>query len=92
MDDLQEKFLRKLEDESARWVEEELARRMVYAKEAIEEQVNAALPEIGPARAQNHLKKALAFAKENIRMDLELEAQTWIDEEMEKRRAANDER
>jgi hypothetical protein len=87
MDDLEEKYLKKLEEEAGRWVEAELAVRMAHAKEAIEEQVDISMPEVGPARAGAHLKKALAFAEENIRMDLELEAQAWIDEEIKKRGA-----
>jgi hypothetical protein len=87
MDDLEEKHLEKLEEDAARWIQDELAVRMAHAREAIEDQVNISMPEIGPTRAGNHLKKALAFAEENIRMDLELEAQAWIDEEMKKRGA-----
>ncbi len=88
MDNVEGKFLQQLEKEAAQWIEEELVKRMNHAKEAIQEQVSVSLPEIGPARAQDHLKKALAFAEENFRMQLEVEAQTWIDAEIEKRKAA----
>jgi hypothetical protein len=88
MDNIEGKFLQQLEKEAAQWVEEELVKRMNHAKEAIQEQVNISLPEIGPNRAHDHLKKALAFAEENLRMQLEFEAQTWIDEELEKRKDA----
>ena len=88
MENIEGKFRQQLEKEAAQWVEEELVRRMNHAKDAIQEQVSISLPEIGPTRAQDHLKKALAFAEENLRMQLEFEAQTWIDEELEKRKAA----
>ena len=86
MSDTDEKFLHRINEEAARWVEEELVKRMGYAKEAIEEQANTAMPEIGPAKAGIHMKKALAFAEEEIRLELEFEAQNWIDQEMRKRR------
>lgn len=86
MNDIENKFLHRLNQEAADWVEEELKKRMVLAKEAIEEQVRISMPEIGPTKAGNHLKKALAYAEEEIRMELEFEAQTWIDEELKKRK------
>ena len=88
MNEIEDKFLQHLEDEADKWVEEELARRMVTVKEAIQEQVNISLPEIGPARGGNHLKNALAYAEEEVRRELEFEAQARIDEEMKRRRAA----
>ena len=91
MDNIEDKVRKSLEEEAAQWVEKELFARMIHAKEAIEEQVNISQPEIGPARAGDHLKKALSFAQENIRMELELEAQAWIDEEFKKRKAALEE-
>ena len=91
MNNIEDKFLQRLEEKAVKWVEEELARRMVNVKESLQEQVNITLPEIGPTSAGNHLKKALAFAEENLRMEIEFEAQTWIDEELQKRRAGVEE-
>ena len=86
--DIEEKFLAHLQEEAANWVEEELSVRMVHAKKAIVEQINFSLDEIGPALAMEHMNKAVAFAEEQIRMDLELEAQNRIEEKLRKRRAA----
>lgn len=91
MDKTEDKFLQRLEEEAADWVEKELFKRMIHAKEVIQEQVNISQPDIGPTRAGDHLKKAVAFALENLRMDLELEAQAWIDEEVKKRKASLEE-
>lgn len=88
MDNIEDKFLQRLEEEAAEWVEKELFTRMIHAKEAIQEQVDISQPEIGPNRAGSHLKKALSFAQDNLRMDLEMEAQAWIDEEIRKHKAS----
>jgi hypothetical protein len=88
MNDFEDKFLQRLEEEAAQWVEKELFTRMVYAKEAIQEQVDISQPEIGPNRANDHLRKALSFAQENLRMELEMEAQAWVDEEVRKYKAS----
>ena len=88
MEKIEEKFMQRLEEDAAKWIEEELAKRMVLAKEAIEEQANTAVSQVGPGRAMKHIEKALAYAEENLRMDLEFEANTWIEEEIRKRKAA----
>ena len=88
MDNIEDKFLQRLEEEAAQWVEKELFTRMIYAKEAIEEQVNVSQPEIGPERSSVHLEKALSFAEENLRLELEMEAQAWVDQEMSKHDAS----
>lgn len=88
MDNTEDNFLQRLEKEAAQWVEKELFARMIHAKEAIQEQVDISLPDIGPSHAGDHFKKAMAFAQENLRMELELEAQAWIDEEIRKHEAS----
>lgn len=88
MNEIEDKFLQHLQEEADKWVEEEFARRMVKVKEAIQEQVNISLPEIGPTSAGNHLKKALAYAQEEVRREIESEAQARIAEELKKRRTA----
>ena len=88
MERIEDLFLQRLEERAAKWVEEEIARRMIHIKESLQEQVNISLSEIGLTRAGNHFMKAVAFAEENLRMDLEFDAQTWIDEELGKRKNA----
>jgi hypothetical protein len=88
MENMDEKFRKRLEEEAAQWVEKELFTRMIHAKEAIQEQADISQPEIGPKRAGDHVKKALSFAQEHLRMDLEVEAQAWIEEEIRKRNAS----
>ena len=90
MNDIKDQYAKKLNDEADRWVEEELAKRMSYAREAIEEQARAAMPEVGPGKAENHRKKALVYAEEEIRMELEFEAQNWIDEQLKNRESGQE--
>lgn len=86
MSEIEEKFQQRINEEAARWVEKELEKRMAHAREAIQEQVQISMPEVGPSTAGNHLNKALAFAEEQIRMELEFEAQTWVDEQLKTRK------
>ena len=82
---MEDKVREKLEAEAKVWVEEELEKRMVYAREAIEEQVNISADMCGPKSAQKHVKDATALAEENIRQELEFEADEWVQSKLRER-------
>jgi len=85
MIDMEQKIREKLEAEAAQWVEEELVRRMAYAKEAIENQADISTIMCGEAGAKKHIRDASALAEEGIRQELEFEATGWVEEKMHER-------
>ncbi len=85
MIDMEQKVREKLEAEAAQWVEEELVRRMAYAKDAIENQADISTIMCGEAGAKKHIRDASAFAEEGIRQELEFEATGWVEEKMHER-------
>jgi len=85
MVNMEDKVREKLVEEAAQWVEEELGKRMIYAREAIEEQVNISEDMCGPQKAEEHVKEATALAQENIRLELEFEAEEWVEGKLKER-------
>lgn len=85
MVNMDDKVREKLEAEAASWVDDELTVRMAYARDAIEYQADLSSVMCGEEGAKRHIREATAFAQENIRNDLEFEAQAWVEEEMKKR-------
>jgi polyhydroxyalkanoate synthesis regulator phasin len=85
MIDMEQKIREKLEAEAAKWVEEELVRRMAYARDAIENQADVSTIMCGEATAKRHIRDASALAEEGIRQELEFEATGWVDEKMRER-------
>ena len=85
MIDIQQKIREKLEAEAAQRVEEELVRRMAYAKDAIENQADISTIMCGEAGAMKHIRDASAFAEEGIRQELEFEMAGWVEEKMRER-------
>ena len=85
MIEMEQKLREKLEKEAAQWVEEELEKRMKYAREAIEFQADLSADVCGPGGAEKHIRDASALAEENIRMELELEADGWIETSLKER-------
>ena len=85
MIDMEQKIREKLEAEAAQWVEEELVRRMAYAKDAIENQADVSSIMCGEEGARKHIRDASAFAEEGIRQELEFEATGWVEEKMHER-------
>ena len=85
MIEMEKKIREKLEKEAAQWVEEELEKRMKYAREAIEYQADLSADVCGPGGAAKHIRDASALAEENIRMELELEADGWIEKSLKER-------
>jgi len=75
-----------LEAEAAQWVEGQLERRMVYAMDAIEYQADVSSIMCGEEGAKRHIKEAGTFAEENIRNELEFEADRWVEEELRKQK------
>ena len=84
MIDKEHRTREELETEAAQWVEEELQRRMVYALDAIENQADVSSVMCGEEGAKRHIKEAGTFAEENIRNELEFEADRWVEEELHK--------
>ncbi len=82
---IEDKVREKLEAEAKLWVEEELEKRMVYAVKAINEQVAISADMCGPKKAQKHLQDAAALAEENIRQELEFEADEWVQSKLNER-------
>jgi hypothetical protein len=80
-----DKFREKLEAKAAKWVEEELEKRMKYATEAIEFQAEISGDLCGPGGAEKHIRDASALAEENIRLELEFEADAWVETTMKER-------
>ena len=85
MIDMEQKVREKLEAEAAQWVEEELARRMVYAKEAIEYQADLSSDVCGVGEAEKHIREASVIAEDGIRQELEFEADGWIETKINER-------
>ena len=64
MINMEEKIRDKLEKEAAQWVEEELEKRMGYARDAIDCQVNVSADMCGECGANKHIREASALAEE----------------------------
>jgi len=82
---LESKIREKLEAEAAQWVEEELEKRMTYAREAIEYQADVSAIMCGEAGAKKHIREASALAEEGIRQELDFEAAGWVEEKIRER-------
>ena len=85
MIDMEQKVREKLEKEAAQWVEEELERRMAYARDAIDYQVDVSVAMCGEGGAKKHIRDASALAEEGIRQELEFEADGWIEGKLKER-------
>jgi len=85
MIDMEKKVREKLEAEAAQWVEEELVRRMEYARGAIEFQADLSSGMCGEEGARKHIRDASVFAEEGIRQELEFEADGWVEKKMSER-------
>ena len=85
MIEMEQKVREKLEAEAAKWVEEELQKRMFIARKAIKEQVSISESTCGQLKAQKHLKDATALAQESIRNELEFEAAGRVEEQLKDR-------
>lgn len=85
MINMEQKVREKLEAEAALWVEEELVRRMAYARDAIENQADVSSIMCGEEGARRHIKDASAFAEEGIRQELEFEADGWVETKLKER-------
>ncbi len=85
MINMEDKVREKLEEEAAQWVEDELVVRMAYARDAIEFQADLSSDMCGQGGAEKHIRDASALAADHIRMELELEAAEWVDEQMKER-------
>ena len=82
---MEDKIREKLEAEAAQWVEEELEKRMTYARGAIEYQADVSTIMCGEAGAKRHIRDASALAEEGIRQELEFEAAGWVGEKIRER-------
>ena len=85
MIDMEQKVREKLEKEAAQWVEEELEKRMAYAREAIEYQTVVSSEMCGEDGAKRHIRGASALAEEGIRQELEFEADGWVEGKLKER-------
>ena len=85
MIDMEQKVREKLIKEAARWVEEELGKRMTYARDAIDYQVNVSAEMCGECEANKHIREASALAEEGIRQELEFEADQWVEGKLKER-------
>jgi hypothetical protein len=85
MIEMEKKVREKLEAEAAQWVEEELAKRMALAREAIEFQADLSSDVCGVGGAEKHIREASVLAEEGIRQELEFEADGWIETRLKER-------
>ena len=85
MKSVEERIREELNTEAEKWVKAELVKRMGYAKEAIEYQADVSSMVCGEEGAEKHVKNAGAYAKEEIRRDLEHEARLWVEKEHTRR-------
>ncbi|MCJ7500522.1 hypothetical protein MUP29_09720 [bacterium] len=85
MINIEEKVREKLEKEAAQWVEEELEKRMAYARDAIDYQVDVSADMCGECGANKHIREASALAEEGIRQELEFEADGWVEGKLKER-------
>lgn len=82
---MEEKLREKLRKEADDWIEKELNKRMEYAEAEILKQANVALEAVGTNKAQKHVVSAMAYAKQEIRVELDNYSRVWIEEEVKKR-------
>ena len=82
---MEDKIRKNLEVEASRWVEEELTRRLEFAKEAIDHQASVSADVCRPESVRKHVLDANVLAEEGIRQELEMEASAWVEDEMKKR-------
>ncbi len=82
---MEEKLRAKLREEAEEWIERELKERMEYAEAEILKQANVALEVVGAEKAQKHIVDAIAYAEQEIRVELDNQSRIWIEEEMKKR-------
>ena len=85
MIDMEQKVRETLEKEAAQWVEEELEKRMTYARDAIEYQTVVSSEMCGEGGAKRHIRDASALAEEGIRQELEFEADGWVEGKLKER-------
>ena len=82
---MEEKLRDKLRKEADEWIEKELKKRMEYAEVEILKQANSAMEVVGAAKAKQHVEKAMAYAEQEMRMELDNYSRVWIEEEVKKR-------
>lgn len=85
MIEMEKKVREKLEKEAAQWVEEELEKRMILAREAINFQADLSSDVCGVGGAEKHIREASALAEEGIRQELEFEADGWVEGKLKER-------
>jgi len=85
MIDMEDKVREALEKEAKLWVEKELAVRMQHAREAIESQAAISVDMCGQERAAQHVRDATDLAEQNYRLELEFEAQEWVEGKLKER-------
>lgn len=82
---MEEKLRAKLREEAEEWIERELKERMEYAEAEILKQANVALEVVGAEKARKHIEAAMAYAEQEVRVELDNQSRIWIEEEVKKR-------
>jgi hypothetical protein len=77
-------FYRRLREEADQWIEREMEARMGYASEEIETQADVGSNLFGDSTIKKHMRDATAYAEQEIRRGLEMEAEKRIEEELKK--------
>jgi hypothetical protein len=88
MTKLEDKIRKELEEEAKEWIQEEYRRRQKLVREEIQKQVAYAEEHEGShgaAAVRSYHEKAMGYAMNELRNQLQFEADQWIIEEMGKR-------
>jgi hypothetical protein len=80
-----EMLRQKLTDEARQWIEVEYEARMDAASDEIETQANLGGNLFHDEIIHKHVRDATAYAGQEIRRELEMESEKWIEEEMKRR-------
>ena len=79
-------FLReRLRKEADQWVEVEMEKRMAAAEEEIKLQADLGSNIYVDEITSRHVRDMTAYARQEIRRELEMDAERWIEEELKKR-------
>lgn len=81
-----EMLRQKLTDEARQWIEVEYETRMDAASDEIETQANLGGNLFHDEIIHKHVRDATAYAGQEIKRELEMESEKWIEEEMKRRR------
>jgi len=85
------KLREQLEEEAKVWVKEEFTRRYAVARETLEKQGRESEEYIRkagitePSTIASETQLSLSYAKSELFMDVQFEAENWIEEEVKKR-------